>query len=396
MEAVGFLCVRVTGSEREHRMERKNGALRGIAMKQLSAVKTAYLFAGCFLGAGFVSGQELWQFFGCFGKRGFLGLGIAAVLFALCGILLIRLAQISGVRELDETVIRWNIPWLRGLMAFLQCVCLFGVVAIMIAGGGALIHQLWPAIPAWSASLVMSVLVALVAVHGLSGVAAAFSVCVPLIVLVTVGFCAGAFHAFGTGPLFHIPAGQSENVMLPAWPLAAVTYVAYNTFGSIGILTPFGERISGRKRVYRGVLLGTALLILIAVSVLLSLFLYLPATEAEMPMLEVACRLNRGLGYLYGLLLLAGIYGTALSCSVAVGTFLQLRRKSLRRHGKALFSGVLAAAFLASLAGFGDLISTVYPVFGYLGALSLLLVFWNWLYYRNKEKNREKGLDEGV
>lgn len=104
-------------------------------MKQLSVPKLAFLFAGCFLGAGFVSGQELWQFFGCFGGWGFAGLAVSAVLFALCGILLIRLAQISGVQELDETVIRWNIPWLRHTMAFLQCLFLFSVVAIMMAGG---------------------------------------------------------------------------------------------------------------------------------------------------------------------------------------------------------------------------------------------------------------------
>lgn len=79
-------------------------------MKQLSVTRIAFLFSGCFLGAGFVSGQELWQFFGCFGRGGFWGLAISAVLFALCGILLIRLAQISGVKEMDETVIRWEHP----------------------------------------------------------------------------------------------------------------------------------------------------------------------------------------------------------------------------------------------------------------------------------------------
>ena len=365
-------------------------------MKQLNAMKTAFLFAGCFLGAGFVSGQELWQFFGCFGLHGLWGLALAAVLFALCGILLIRLAQISGVQELDETVIRWNIPWLRRLMAFLQCLCLFCVVSIMAAGGGALVHQLWPLIPAWCASLLMSVLVAVVALRGLDGVASAFSICVPVIVLATAGFCVAAIRTFGFSSLSRLPAGGSENRMLPVWPVAAVTYVAYNTFGSIGILTPFGSRISGRRRVYQGIVLGTVLLILIALSVLLSIFLYPSAAEAEMPMLELACRLNRNLGYVYGLLLLAGIYGTALSCSVAVGTYLQLRYAPLRRHGKALLTGLLAAAFCASLVGFGDLIGTVYPVFGYLGALSLALVFWNWLYYRRREKKEEKGLDTAV
>ena len=196
-------------------------------MKQLSVPKLAFLFAGCFLGAGFVSGQELWQFFGCFGGWGFAGLAVSAVLFALCGILLIRLAQMSGVQELDETVIRWNIPWLRHTMAFLQCLFLFSVVAIMVAGGGALIHQLFPTIPAWCASLAFGVLVILLALRGLDGVAAAFSVCVPVIVLATVAFAIAALAHFGVDQ-FTLSHTGSDNPMLPCWWVAAITYVAYN------------------------------------------------------------------------------------------------------------------------------------------------------------------------
>lgn len=265
----------------------------------------------------------------------------------------------------------------------------------MIAGGGALIHQLWPAAPAWCASLIMSGLVALVAVRGLDGVATAFSVCVPMIIVTTLGFGIAALQVFGPES-FSAPVTGSGNPMLPVWPLAAVAYVAYNTFGSIGILTPFGELIPGRKKVYQGILLGTGLLVLIAVSVLISLFLHLPSTQAEMPMLDLACQINRKLGYVYGLLLLAGIYGTALSSSVAVSTYLQLRYPPVCVHKKGMLIGMIAAAFFASLAGFGDLISTVYPVFGYLGVLSLALVFWNYLYYRRQgRKQNRKCLDGG-
>ena len=33
-------------------------------MKRISLLRLGVVFAGCFLGAGYVSGQELWQFFG--------------------------------------------------------------------------------------------------------------------------------------------------------------------------------------------------------------------------------------------------------------------------------------------------------------------------------------------
>jgi|GEM_PF-4829672 len=41
--------------------------------QKIGTLRLALTFAGCFLGAGYVSGQELWQYFGAFGARGFWG-----------------------------------------------------------------------------------------------------------------------------------------------------------------------------------------------------------------------------------------------------------------------------------------------------------------------------------
>jgi uncharacterized membrane protein YkvI len=49
-------------------------------MNHISTLQFALSYVGVFLGAGFVSGQELWQFFACFGPVGLLGfLGTAAL-----------------------------------------------------------------------------------------------------------------------------------------------------------------------------------------------------------------------------------------------------------------------------------------------------------------------------
>lgn len=40
----------------------------------ISARQLGAAFSGCFLGAGYVSGREMWQFFGRFGPVGWLGL----------------------------------------------------------------------------------------------------------------------------------------------------------------------------------------------------------------------------------------------------------------------------------------------------------------------------------
>ena len=42
-------------------------------MKEIKTWSLAFTYVGCFLGAGFISGQELWQFFGSFGNWGYVG-----------------------------------------------------------------------------------------------------------------------------------------------------------------------------------------------------------------------------------------------------------------------------------------------------------------------------------
>ena len=46
-------------------------------MKKLNVVRLGLLFAGCFLGAGYVSGQELRQYFVVYGVCGYVGLFVA-------------------------------------------------------------------------------------------------------------------------------------------------------------------------------------------------------------------------------------------------------------------------------------------------------------------------------
>ena len=52
-------------------------------MKQIGGVRLALSLIGCFLGAGFVSGQEIWQYFAHYGRQGILGLAVAMTLLAV-------------------------------------------------------------------------------------------------------------------------------------------------------------------------------------------------------------------------------------------------------------------------------------------------------------------------
>ena len=136
--------------------------------KQLTAARAALTYTGSILGAGYLSGQELWQFFGVFGLWGLGGLAITLVVMSLLVILVMRLARATGIVEMDRLIIPWEIPALRSCAAFVEIFFLIDIVIIMYAGGGALLEQLF-GLPLWLGSLGMCILVSAVAFFGLQG-----------------------------------------------------------------------------------------------------------------------------------------------------------------------------------------------------------------------------------
>ena len=61
------------------------------------------------------------------------------------------------------------------------------------------------------------------------------------------------------------------------------------------------------------------------------------------------------------------MFGTALSCIVAVREYLIQRAPFFSRHPLVLLLFLCTVSFVGGLFGFGELIGWIYPVFGYLG-----------------------------
>lgn len=166
-------------------------------MKQIKTWTLAFTYVGCFLGAGFISGQELWQFFGAFGNWGYVGFALATLLFVVIGVLFIRLTQMTRCSDMDQLLVPWDIKWLRAASGAIGAVFLFFVVVSMSAGVGAMLTQLF-GVPTWLGSAVFMLLVFLTALLGVSGMVNAFSALIPLLVLATLGFAIAAWCTFGT------------------------------------------------------------------------------------------------------------------------------------------------------------------------------------------------------
>ena len=339
-------------------------------MKKLSPIQLALSFAGFFLGAGYVSGQELWQFFGQFGYKGIAGLGIA-LLFLMCmGLVIIGLSQKTGLREPDKLIVRKDIPALRFLVSALEYILLFGVITIMVAGVGALMNTLF-SIPSYIGSLVFVIIVTLISFSGFTGMVSAFSFTVPVLCVFTVTFCVLSISENGL-TLATDSAGGS--VLLNSWLVSALSFGFYNIFGTIAMLAPLSECTKSPRSGILGTVLGTVLLFIIAASVLITLGSSPAYAEEELPMLSYSLDKSFTFGLIYALLLLFAMFGTALSSFVGLVNMAKVKSAAIEKHGR-LFSVLCAvAAFCGSLFGFGDLIGIIYPVCGYLSSVFIIMM----------------------
>ena len=359
---------------------------RGGAVRPLSAPRLALAFSGVFLGAGYVSGQELWQFFGGFGPAGLAGLLLALVLQFILGCLILRLAALSRVTAIDAMVVERDRPRLRWGVGLAQLLFMFCVAVVMIAGAGALARQAL-GLPAWLGALAFSLLAAWVAYRGADSLINVFSVLVPALVLATLALCLWSLTQAELED-FSFVRVEKRNALLQLWPASALVLGSYNMFGALGLLTPLAARLpagrAGLRRTRWGVGAGCGLLLLIAGGILVSVTLFPETAQTDLPLLALAARLGPGAGLAYALLLLCGMFGATITMSFSILNLSVQRWPGLGRRRLSLVAALLSLAWALSLFGFGDLIGTIYPLFGYFGALMLAGVISHYLHVRGK------------
>ena len=349
-------------------------------MNHISTLQFALSYVGVFLGAGFVSGQELWQFFACFGPVGLLGFLGTTALFVVVDYSTLRLVMATGQEEMSRLMTPGDRPLLRKLVATMQGLLLFGVTVIMIAGAAVLIA---PAIglPRGIAGLLFTLVVSLVALMGLGGLVATFSLVVPVTTLCAL--ILGGVTLVQCGFTFPEAVG-GVSALVPNWVVGLFTYAAYNLFGTICVLVPMAKLLPDLTTLKRGLGLGSVLLVLLAGSIIAALAARPDAGLEELPMAVLAGNIHPLLEGSYGLLMGLGMFSAALCSAVALVAQMAISHPAIETRTRLVTAGVLVSAWMLSLAGFGNLIGIIYPVFGYAGIPFLICVVYNWM--REKEK----------
>ncbi|AOQ25480.1 hypothetical protein MTAT_16070 [Moorella thermoacetica] len=330
-------------------------------MALLMELAVAGALMGTMIGAGFASGQELVQFFLT------LGTGAPAAVVLMTGLLM---TSSFLVRHL---ALKWRTASYRDLMIMLLgnwyrpadvaiTAFLFGGLAIMLAGAGAVARQYfgWPPL---AGILACSGLALLGSLGRGRGVLILNSLLVPVMLGIIV-LIVGLNWPPTAGPLTTVPAGP---LVGSNWVLNACLYVTYNMVGLMVLLAS----LPNSRRGTAGAALG-GLLLGILVFVLVQALGRLPKEilVTELPLLSLVKSRHPELQGAYALSLWLAMVTTAASNLYGLAERLG---SSSRLPLPAAVPVLVLAVPMASF-GFANLVGLIYPFFGYLGLLLLILV----------------------
>lgn len=355
-------------------------------MKKINSLSLSLTFAGCFLGAGYLSGNELVQFFAGFGTNGIIGCFLALAGITVFGIMILYVADKKKTAQVEAVIMPFHSSKISTAVGIAQAILVFAVAVIMAAGASTLVQESTGA-NRIIVSAVFCVVLAAVTSLGIGGMATFFALLVPAIAVCTMCVC--VYFLFGSAtPQFTVSVPQAlENPLLSNWILSAISYLSYSIFASAAIIAPMAEKLKGKRTYIYGTVLGGALLFIIAISIMLTTACVPESLARELPMLAVAQKCNPALGVVYAVLLFGGMFGTALTSCVALVNYIKLKAVLSKKYTYILIWVTAVLVFIGSLCGFGDLIGTVYPLYGYMGII--LLVFIVISFVKAKKQKRK-------
>lgn len=332
-----------------------------------TVLKIGFTYIGTVVGAGFASGQEILQFFTTKGLYGFAGIVLATLGFIWMGnrmmLMGVRL-RATSYEELNNYLFGRRIG--RIMNAFVTII-LFGVTTAMISGTGALAEEQL-GISFHIGVIVTLFLAYFVMLRGLDGVLSVNSLVVPVLIFfcTLIGFN-GLLHWEGS---FRFPS--SGVVSFTSWVTAAVTYVSFNLAMAQAVLVPMGGEIGDEKTVRQGGFVGGIGLGLILLSSNFALSLEGSRLLAlEIPLAPVIENLGVIVKVLFLTVMWAEIFTTLIGNVYGLAANLQT---TFPIGDKKMLILLFGTSYAFSLIGFSNLVSYAYPLFGYCGVVTMILL----------------------
>ncbi len=340
-------------------------------------------FIGVVVGAGFASGQEALQYFVAFGNMGLWGVLLASALMIITGVAILQLGSYFQADE--HTAVYDNIsgPIVSRILDWGTLATLFSIGFVMFAGGGSTISQQFEGVPIWVGGAIMLVLVLLVGLLDVDKVSNVIGAITPFIIIFVV--LATGYTIIVTDVDWSWANDYAiNNVESPLnnWWLAALNYTGLNVMCAVSMSIVIGGNILDNRAVGVGGLIGGFFYLLLLALLVVSLYMVAPDVhEQDLPVLSLINNVNPILGYFMTFIIYGMVFNTAIGMFYAMGKRLTRKKPKLFYP---VYAGACVVGFILSFIGFKQLVSSVYPILGWIGLLMIAVMVITWITQRDK------------
>ncbi|MCK4259411.1 MAG: hypothetical protein KAX49_10560 [Halanaerobiales bacterium] len=331
-------------------------------------LKIALTYVGAVIGAGFASGQEIFEFFVQYGDKGMIGLFGAGVLFILGGIIFLKLAQHFNINTYYEIFYRILGKRSGFIVDVIYILFILGSVSVMLAGSGTIFQETFGV--RYSVGVLITLLVVIITIFaGVKGILMVNTFLIPILMLVIIYTC---LSYLGSDLIETI--GTLSPIRTFPWYLSGMMYVSFNVFLSMALLVTIGSKVKERRSLTLGGFLGGLLLMILLLMMGYTMISFFSEISyVEMPMLIIASYSGDVLHIIYTI----GLWFAMITTAVAhVYAFIQRVSPLLRLsyYNSAMLTVVIVLPLTRF--GFANLVRYLYPLYGLvaLGILVMMIV----------------------
>lgn len=327
-----------------------------------NVIKTVCVIIGTIIGAGFASGREIYLFFSKYGNYGFLGIIVSSV---FTGIIIYKVfSHLKGrdVKGYNEFLEILNIP--NHIKSFINIIInTFLLISfyVMIAGFCAYFKQELNMAPIIT-GVVICAICYLTFLNKMDGVMKINTIMMPFLIFM---ICIIGVK----NNLLNIQFQGLEVSQNTDWFLASLEYASYNSIILIPILIGLEKSAKGKEKIISA---SVTIIILILSAILYGILLKQDVNlqNIEIPLIYAVWKLGKGYAYIYGFVIVLAIFTSAVSAGYG---FLQ-NCSTTKKGYKRLSLFICTSAIFVSGIGFSKLVDLLYPVFGVIGLLQVIII----------------------
>ena len=329
-------------------------------------ISIVLVIIGALVGAGFASGQEIFSFFYLYGENGIYGILIMSILI---GILIYRVLKIIYKNEIynyeDFLGLFIKNKKIKKIICMIINILLLISFFIMIAGFGAYFEQ-EIGVNKIIGSIILDILCIFVFFSEVKGVLKASDFIVPCLIIFII-----FIGIQNVAEIKSVEFFKTKN----NWILSAIIYNSYNFILLIPVLISLKKQITIEKNIKYIAILSTIIIAILSIIIffLLARVDILEIKNQEMPVVYVISKYFANYKKIYAFIILASIFTTAIS--VGIG-FIQNISKNRTSYPQIVLFMCITSLIVSNF-GFSKLVNFVYPIFGYVGIIQMIIIlFW--------------------